>query len=334
MAADLTAIRTKIRRLTRSPSEARISNEELDEYINTFILYDFPEHLRLFSLRTMLTFFTSPYIDTYATNDVNANDPLYNFKNKYTSVHPPMYLDGYYMAFVQSESSFYSNYPKLNGMERIGTGDGVTTAFTGTLSGKPVLQNNVTISSIDVDDLAVTLVDVPQTDVATGNAYQTGEFIVPNNTAATYGGLDYLSGVYTINFPIAPAAAAPIYAHTTPYQAARPSAVLYYDNKFIMRPVPDKVYRVTLEAYIRPTELLAADQHPDLEQHWQYIALGAALKVLEDRMDMDTVQLLMPLFKEQETLCLRKTIVQQSNERTATIYSGQSGMYGGLNRNE
>ena len=42
--ADLQTIRTKVRRLTRSLSPAQLTDAQIDEYINTFVLYDFPEH--------------------------------------------------------------------------------------------------------------------------------------------------------------------------------------------------------------------------------------------------------------------------------------------------
>jgi len=331
MAATLETIRTKVRRLTRSPSEAQITDNQINEYINTFVLYDIPEHLRLFSLHTTLTFYTQPYVDTYQTNTVLNTDPLYNFKDKYTTINPPMYVAGYYMAFSQSKDEFYASYPRINNTERIGTGNGATTAFAGTLSSKPVLQNNVLFSSIDANNQACTLVDVPEVD-GDGHVYQTGDIIVPDDTATVLGAIDYVSGVYTATFPVAPEDGAPVYAQTVPYQPSRPSMVLYYDNTFIMRPVPDKAYKVTVEAYIRPTELIAGAD-PDMEQWWQWIALGSAIKILQDRMDMESVQLIMPEFKEQERLVLRRTLVQQSNNRTQTIYSGQSDyMGGGWNR--
>ena len=67
----LAAIRTKIRRLTHSPSAALITDAQIDEYVNTFVLYDFPETLRLFSLRKTLTFYTEPNEDVYETNTVD-----------------------------------------------------------------------------------------------------------------------------------------------------------------------------------------------------------------------------------------------------------------------
>lgn len=328
MAADLNTIRTKVRRLTRSPSEAQITTAQIDDYINTFIQYDFPEQLRLFTLRTTLTFFTKPYVDTYATNTVNANDPLYNFKDKYTTVHPPVYIDGYYTAFSQSRDSFYASYPMTNSVRQIGTGTGALVNFAGTLTDKPMLQNNVTITAIDVDNLAITLVDIPRYDVATGYPTQVGDLVTPNE-AFSRGTVNYVTGVYDLTFPTPPAAGTAIYSHTIPYQASRPSMVLYYDNKFVVRPIPDKVYRATIEAYVRPTELLAANQDPELEQWWKYIAYGASKSIFEDRMDTESIQAIIPGLKEQEALVLRRTIVQQSNERVQTIYSGQSDYIGG-----
>src|SRR5690348_11516343 len=108
----LQAIRTKVRRLTRTPSLSQLSNAQLDEYINTFILFDFPEHLRLFSLRSVLTFYTQPGVDVYETNTTDTTNPLYNFKNKYIAVHPPLFLAGVQGYFTQYRDVFYGFYPQ------------------------------------------------------------------------------------------------------------------------------------------------------------------------------------------------------------------------------
>jgi len=324
MLADLDSIRAKIRRLTRSPSEAQITTPQIDDYINIFISYDFPEHIRLFSLRTKLTFFTSPYVDSYGNNVDNEHDPLYNFKNIYTGIYPPVYIDGYNINLCMSENEFYGLYPKINHVASIGTtGNGVLTNFTGTLSTKPILQGMVTFTSIDANNQACTLIDDPETD-ADGRPLQTGLIIEPNDTTVVLGAINYVTGGYDITFATAPANGAAIYSHTFPYSPSRPNLMLYYGNTFVMRPVPDKAYRVTVEAQIRPTALLAGAAIPELEQWSQYIAYGASKKIFEDRMDMESVQMITPEFKEQERLCLRRTIVQQSSERVKTIYSNQT----------
>ncbi len=328
MTSDLATIRTKIRRLTRSPSTAQLTDDDIDQYINTFVIYDMPQHVRLFDLRTTLTFYTEPFIDTYDTNTADPTNPLYNFKNKYVSIHEPCYIAGYQQFYSQSREQFYGIYPLVNSIQQIGQGDGITTNFAGTLpfgqsttaplTGPHILQNNVLFSSVGADGARICVNDVP---VTTAFGDLVGDIAAGVNT------INYLTGTYDVTFDTAPAAGVAINAETIPYQAALPQAVLYYDDKFILRPVPDQSYRVNLEAYIVPTEFLSAapTQNPDINQWWQYIAYGASKKVFEDRMDTESVQQIMPEFKTQERLVLRKTLVQYTNERTGTIYTEQTG---------
>ena len=312
----LAQIRTKVRRLTRSPSVAQLTDQNIDDYVNNFLLYDFPEHVRLESLRTTLTFYTAPNIDTYSTNTANPNDPLFNFKNRYVNIYSPVYIAGYPAFYSQSRSQFYGIYPIVNQIFQVGTGDGVTLAFAGTLNSIPVLQNNVVIASVDVNNNPLSVKDVP-TGAATGN-------LVVTDTAAVVGAINYITGVFNVTFPTAPAQGQAINSETVPYVASQPHAVLYYNDEFIIRPVPDQPYAVNLEVQIRPSELLNGVDMPQLSQWWQYIAYGASKKVFEDRMDMDSVQMIMPEFKMQERLALRKTIAQLSQQRSATIYTEQT----------
>src|SRR5690348_14427063 len=136
----LQAIQQKARRLTRSMSEAVLSTTDLNNYINTFLLYDLPEHLRLFESRTTFTFVCNPYQDVYYTDEVHnvPTSPLYNFQNLYITVHPPLYIAGYESMYSQSREQFFGVYPKVNSIQSIGTaGDGVTTAFSGTIPNAP-----------------------------------------------------------------------------------------------------------------------------------------------------------------------------------------------------
>ena len=107
-------------------------------------------------------------------------------------------------------------------------------------------------------------------------------------------------------------------------QPTLPQTLFFYDGKFFLRPVPDQPYRVQMEVYKRPTELLQSGQNPELNEWWQYIAYGAAKKIFEDRMDLESVQMILPEYKKQEALILRRTIVQQTSQRTSTIYEQES----------
>ena len=303
----LTAVRTKVRRLTRSPSTAQLTDDDIDEYVNTFVLYDFPEHLRLFTLRTVFTFFTEPFIGEYDSD--NSSTQLSNFKNLYMSVHDPVFIDGVLTTLYQDRNTFFRLYPRNNSRVVEATGDGAIMTFTGTLQNFPIIPGNVLFSTLAANNSSIELNDVPAE--TTGTLTGTGS-----------GTINYVTGAYTLNFTTAPAASAEIVSHTVPYVASVPKSLLFFDNTFTVRPIPDQAYRVDMEVYKRPTELLAGNS-PDLEQWWQYIAYGAAKKVFEDRTDEAGVKLIMPEFKMQERLVLRKTIEQQSKERVATIFTDQ-----------
>jgi len=314
----LTTIRTKIRRLTRSPSTAQLTDDQIDDYVNTFVLYDFPE----FTVDNKLVFFLMPNVDIYNTNTVNENDPLFNFKNVYLSVDKPVYVAGEEIEFTQAREPFFRQYPQNETIETIGAGDGATVSFAGTLATIPVLSRTVSFSSIDDDGNGIVISDVPQVDGVTGIVLQTGDLVEPDSEVSV-GVINYLTGVFTFTFPIAPGTSEDVRAQSYRYAAAKPTVVMFEDNAFTFRPVPDKTYRVEIDAFKRPTELLNGSDSPDIAQWWQYIAYGAAKKVFEDRMDVESVQAIMPEFLRQRSLVLQRLVVQQSSERTATIYTEQ-----------
>lgn len=316
--SDLQQIRTKVRRLTRSPSQNQITDAEIDQYINTFVQYDFPEHLRLFSLRTTLSFYTQPYVGEYATNTTNPLDPLYDFKNRYISVHPPFYIAGYPTRYSQDRQEFFGWWPQIENIVQIGVGDGSTInpSLTGVLTGIPLMQGNVLFDAIQVNYNGVSIIDVPQSNQS-GNLVQVG-------TSTVVGTINYITGDYAVTFPGQLLDESAINVQTVPYVPGRPVTILFYDEKFTVRPIPDQPYKIDMEVYIRPTELIVGTQNPDFNEWWQYIAYGAAKKIFEDRTDMDSVQVIMPEFQKQEDLINRRSIVQQSNERSPTIYVQQT----------
>jgi len=310
-------------------SASQLTDAQIDDYINTFVLYDFPEHLRLFNLLTTFTFFTEPYIDEYESNDT-ATSVFYNFKNKYLNINPPIYIAGKQALFLESREQFFGIYPKFNSIASIGTaGDGVQTSFTGTIanvqSGAILVRNNVLFSSVDANGNSLAIIDYPLSPT-TGALGLPG---VPELTLPTpYGQINYTTGAYTVIFPTAPASGVAINSQTVPVQTSIPQTMLFFDGKFTMAPVPDQAYRVQMEVARRPTELLSGSTSPELAEWWQYIAYGAAKKVFEDRMDLESVQQILPEFHKQQTLINRRTIVQQTSQRTSTIYSNETGGIG------
>lgn len=367
--SSLQAIRDKVRIITRNMSTASLSEQKLDDYINTFILYDFPETLRLFNLKTTFSFYTLPFIDTYSTT-TNSASPLYDFINKYITTDSPVYIGGYNVLFSQSREQFYRLYPFINLVQSIGTtGNGTSTSFSGILNTQqanpPVgtnqftilLQNNVIFNSIDANGNGLCMQDVPILDATTGNptnfgllynALTTNEnpynsVLNPNgipslSLSAPYDTnvlfpvsnyINYITGQFTVSFQNAPAFGIPINSQTVPQSPSIPQALLFYDGAFVVRPIPLQSYRVDMEVWVQPTELIQSDQSPQLKEWWQYIAWNTAKKIFEDKNDYDSVAAIMPALKQQEILINRRTVVQQSNQRVETIYQpGNAGNNG------
>lgn len=388
MSATLNSIRTKVRRLTASPSSASLSDSTIDQYINAFYVYDFPEHLRLFNLKETYEFYTQPNIDVY-------NFPA----NTYLTVNPPAYIAGYQSFYTQSREQFYRIYPALQTFQQIDTGDNTTGPFSGTLTNIPVLRgyqknpvysitsdisnitqattavittiadhnfvtndlvtfanvngmveiNNLTgrvnyLSStsftVNIDTSGFTAYSGPSGTASKSSV--TSRVLVntidTNNNGMTLqdngfgilfgdgnGTIDYLTGAITCTFSSSVPGDQPINTQTIPYNASRPQAILFFDDQFIIQPVPDQSYQVSLEVFRSPIAFANTPdtQIPELKEWWQLLAFGAARKILIDRMDLASVQAIEPFYQEQMNLCLRRTLVQQTNERTSTIYTEQ-----------
>jgi hypothetical protein len=309
-------IQTKVRRLTRSPSPSQLSDADLNQYINTFLVYNLPDNFRLFSLRSTLTFYTEPYVDVYETRTAPypVTDPLFDFKNRYLAVHPPVYIAGVQSFYTQYRDVFYSVYPQTASIaDTLLRGNLGTGPFTGTVQAHPILQRSLIFTCLNIFNSAMVLVDLPGTNTL-------GSLIVPDDPTVLYGIINYATGAYTLNFPLATQTNATIWVESISYKPGKPTSMLFFDNKFIIRPVPDKAYSVQIEVEKTPVELLNAGDNPFLKRAYEYIAFGTAIKIFEDRLDYESVNLITPSFLKQESLLGRSTYTQLANQRTQTIY--------------
>ncbi len=333
----LEIIRTKVRRLTGRPSEQQISNAQINEYVNTFYQYDFPEHIRVFTQHGVFKFMTEENVDQYDMRAVDPDNPKFNelvisfdggnesAVDIFTNLQQPVYIAGYQSFYSQSREQFFRTYPALGDIDTSIRGDGTIGPYDFRLPNVPMLQNSVTVGAIDSTDQTIKVVDDPQNRT-------TGNWLISNSTTSVIGSIDYLTGIGTITFTNSIPSGNEITFTFTPYQPNRPQAILFYENILTLRPVPDKPYPVELNAFLTPKALLLDESNPELKQWWQYLAYGAAKKIFEDSQDPDGVAQIMQGFKEQQELVLHRHIVQQTNERTATIYTEMTSFpYGNFN---
>lgn len=353
--SNLSDIITKVRRVTGRPSTAQISDTDIIKYINTFYIYDLPEHLRLESLRYNYQFVTT------------ANIPVYDLPtNTYLTTLPPLYIAGYQSYFTQSRATFYRINPGLNFLQQsVYTGNNTPGPYTGGfLTNTPILpgfkpnppgayaantQNllpanfinwNVVVSALLAPNAtsgispSITLVDD-----GLGNLINV---LDPGTTPGTgfniCGSVNYITGAINItNFldqnggSVSIPNGSAINVQYIPYVASRPEEAAFFQDQIYMYPIPDQAYTVSFEAYKYPVSFtINADGsfngflQPQLNEWWQLLAYGASDKIFADNADFENISKFRPLLKEQMDLIQRRTIVQQTSERTASIYTEQT----------
>lgn len=353
-------IRKKIRRITGRASAAQISDTEIDKYINTFYLFDMPEHLRLESLRVNYQFTTT------------ANVPVYDFPTDlYLTNMPPVFIAGYQSYMTQSRQNFFRINPQLNFLQQtVSQGNGTPGPYTFQLLNAGIPTNSTVTTAIlqgfkpnppGAYNPALNLVSpkfINWNVMISAQGAPAADGIAPwyklvddglgnlvslddlspeiGNNYTVLGTINYITGAVTVtNFvdetflPAAIPNGNPINAQYIPYVPSRPQSVCFYQDQFLLYPIPNQAYTISFEAYKYPTALDSdnALDTPQLQEWWQLLAYGAADKIFADNADFENMGKFRPLLDEQMRLVERRTIVQQTSERTASIYSEQSGFF-------
>jgi hypothetical protein len=147
------------------------------------------------------------------------------------------------------------------------------------------------------------------------------------NKLTNIGTVDYVSGQidFTLPYSVSLADDELLTIWVSQYQTGRPYNVLFWNNELTVRPVPKLIHKVEIEVYLTPVQFMASTDSPILNQWWQLIAIGAAIKVLEDRQDMEGVQNLAVLFDRQESLVLERQGVEEIFQPNLTMFNSPLG---------
>lgn len=148
-----------------------------------------------------------------------------------------------------------------------------------------------------------------------------GNQALPGGYDETHNTVDYLSGAANVTFPLNVPPGSAINAQCRFFQSGLPRAVLYYNNTLTLRNVPDRAYLVEIDAYLSPAAYLTTSNAIQFGYMSEYIARGAARKILSDTGDIEQMQFYEPLFREQEMLVWKRSQRQFTSTRVQTIYS-------------
>jgi hypothetical protein len=348
------AIRRKVRRLTASASQSALSDDNIDRAINTFYNSDFPYAIKIDQMRSVYTFFTEPYRDRYPL-DVNFAQ----------GVRSPFYVEGIQGNFMKDRQQFYNVWPRFPTLLNPISGDGITTAFSFSAPG-PFLSREVVLGGVDITGAAISVNDdgngnlqlqIPNPVISIPPQYRTPNNPLPPvpgmknintgnpglnyvdtttkdlsnvNFPAGIGTVNYVTGAFEINFPVAPAAGTQITLWISQYQTGRPYSLLFWNNEFTIRPVPKLVHKCEVEVFLTPVQFMLTTDVPILNQWWQYIAYGASMEILRDRQDTDGVENLREGFMRQESLVLERQSIEEIFQPNIQLFNQTTQVYGGV----
>ncbi len=191
----------------------------------------------------------------------------------------------------------------------------------------------VFITSIDADGANVVISDSGQFlsgDVNYGLLMSPGKAPYGNTSLGTYSTtsntINYLTGEINVTFPVNIPVGNNINVQCLYFQTGLPRGILFYNNTLTLRSPPAQQYLVELDAYLSPAAFFNSQAAIPFGYMAEYIARGAARKILSDTGDVEQFMFYEPLFKEQELLVWKRSQRQWTSTRTETIYSQRQGL--------
>lgn len=352
--ANLQAIITKTRKLTASANSLQITDADIIDYINSFYLYDFPAEFRSLDLKDVYTFNTTRGIDTYPFDRdhwINIQEPCYIAKREVRLFQDP--LQFYYFNF-NSSGHWQREENITTGTAALGVGP-----YTGTLQATPIIRsvnNNPAVqttlsntavqgignfppsfvSATNLSGSAIInrvqnfLITAQDTAGNTMNVTDDGAGNLINAAGTASGTVNYVTGAISVTFSASVEVGGNITAFYNPVVLNAPLAILFWQDQVFLRPVPDKGYTVEIVGYRTPSQALLGTTtttnmlgRPELLEWWETLAVGAAKKIYEDRLDMDGVSMMDKMLQERYQQNFTRTYANLGKRRIGTIYSDQ-----------
>lgn len=212
---------------------------------------------------------------------------------------------------------------------------------TGTIATMPVtsVDSAVFITTIGADGSNIVIADSGQFlsgNINYGLLMQPGKAPLGNLPLAggystTSNTVNYFSNSLVVTFPVSIPSGQEISAQCFYFQSGLPRGILFYNNTITLRSPPDQQYLVEMDAYLSPAAFLNTSAAIPFGYMAEYIARGAARKMLSDTGDWEQFQSYEPLFIEQEQLVWKRSQRQFTATRSETIYSQGFGSGMGLN---
>jgi hypothetical protein len=231
------------------------------------------------------------------------------------------------VALASSNFGAYVDPPIVTSVQAV-------TPLTGTIASVPVANcfPAVYITSNSADGESIVVSDSGQ--FLSGNqnlgllmtpgTYPNGNTALTGGYTTTQNVINYFTGqVSNLTFPQAIPSGVNISAQCYFFQSGLPRGILFNNNVLTLRSPPSQQWLVEMDAYLSPAAFLNSNQYIQFAYMSEYIARGAARKILSDTGDVEQFNFYEPLFLEQEALVHKRSQRQFTSTRTHTIYSNR-----------
>ena len=275
----------------------------------------------------------------------------------YQGMRGPVYVNGILVPFYTQREEFYASWsPYLQNIQATAFGDGGPGPYSMSLPYFPCppgivdVTGIITVGSIQ-DPIRGTALNtsVPITSLTPGiiitaldenNYLQTvtdsGQFLTDdqtttflqttsNQTIVAAGTSNYVDGTTSVRFAANIPSGQPIQANCYFYQPGIPTAALYYNNTITILPPPNLPYYIEFDAYLTPAAYLQGASPLQFGYMSEYLARGAARKILSDTGDIEQLNLYEPFFKEQEMLVWKRSQRILTSTATPSFFSAPGG---------
>lgn len=331
----------KVREVSASGNSLQVTDSKIIKYINSYYLYDLPNDLRNIKLKDVYTFNTIQGVDVYP----------FDFEH-WSTVEAPAYCGKVQMVFFQDKSSFYGYNSNSQQLETFDSGDATTGPFSGNTVAYPIIKsvNNNAMTDTQTANTQVFPAGYP-VSFNDPNISRIQNILISANTATsslhvtddgagnligdcTAGTIDYMTGAIAgLIFTSAVPSGNDINIQYWQSVQSQPYTMLFFQNQFVLRPVPDQAYTIEITAYRQPSQALlgtTSNTTPDLSGRpeemfwWELIAFGVAKKLYQDRLDTDGVQMMDAFLQEKISEARTRTYAQLGTRQIGTIYRDET----------
>lgn len=332
----------KIREVSASGNSEQVTNEKIIKYINSYYLYDLPNEFRNLKIKDQYTFNTIQGVDTYP----------FDFDH-WSTVQAPAYCGKMQIAFFQDKSSFYGYNFNYQQNETFDSGDGTAGPYSGSVQSSPIVKsvNNNPMVSTPQSNTSVFPAGYPPT-FDENNISRIQNILISANTATSSlhvsddgagnligdcvagGTIDYQTGaISNLTFTSAVPSGNDINIQYIQLVQSQPFTILFFQNQFVLRPIPDQSYTIELVGYRQPSQALLGtsdvevpnlDGRPEQFDWWEIIAFGVAKKLYQDRLDTDGVQMMDTFLQEAIQKANTRTYAQLGTRQINTIFRNEA----------